>query len=108
MKINPGFRGMFGLFTFFLFLLTAGNLARGQTAFTVSFYYPNNGQQFAAGANIPFYLRVADSNVVRTVQFFPGNTILGTVTNTHGVLLTNNVGATSVFSMVWSNVAAGN
>jgi hypothetical protein len=82
-------------------------MVHGQTtSFTVSFYYPTNGQQFAAGANIPFYLRVADTNVVRTVQYYSNGTLLRTITNTSTVLLTNST-PTSVFSLTWSNVPAG-
>ena len=88
-----------------LFLMAG--IARSQTApFAISFYTPTNGQQFAATANIGLYLKVTDSNVVRTVQYFSGGSLLRTLTNTSGVLLTNG-SPTSVFSMVWSNVTAG-
>jgi hypothetical protein len=36
--------------------------------FAVSFWYPTNGQMFAAPANIGVHARVTDSNVVQTVQ----------------------------------------
>jgi hypothetical protein len=99
------FRVIIGLFALF----ATGIIAHGQSIpFVVSFYYPTNGQSFAAGANIPFYLRVADSNVVRTIQYFSGSTLLRTTTNTGNVLLTNSTAATSIFSLVWSNVPAGN
>jgi hypothetical protein len=39
--------------------------------FVVSFWYPTNGESFAAPANIGVHALVTDSNVVRTVQFFP-------------------------------------
>ena len=88
-----------------LFLMAG--IARSQTApFAISFYTPTNGQQFAATANVSLYLKVTDSNVVRTVQYFSGGSLLRTLTNTSGVLLTNS-SPTSVFSMVWSNVTAG-
>ncbi len=74
--------------------------------FVVSFWYPTNGQIFLAPATIGVHARVTDSNVVETVQYFSGETSIGIVTNTGGVLLTN-TSAANPFFMAWSNVAAG-
>jgi Bacterial Ig domain len=74
--------------------------------FTVSFWYPTNGQVFTAPAKIEMHARVTDSNLVTTVQYFAGNTSIGIVTNTPGVLLTNST-QSNPFFLVWSNVTAG-
>ncbi len=81
--------------------------ARGQNVpFTVSFYTPTNGMKFSAPANVSLYVRVTDSNVVQTMQYYSSGSLLRTLTNTSGVMLTN-TSPTSVFSMVWSNLPAG-
>ena len=50
---------------------------------------------------------VTDSNVVQTMQYFSGDTNIGIVTNTSGVLLTNSAPGNPFF-LSWSNVLAGN
>ena len=95
-----------------------GHLVRGQhhrhhqlpppnVPFAVSFWYPTNGQIFAAPANVGVHARVTDSNVVQTVQYFANGGSIGTVTNTGGVLLTNSTQGNPFF-LDWSNVPAGN
>jgi len=74
--------------------------------FTVSFWYPTNGQTFVAPANVGVHARATDSNVVQTLQYFANGGSIGTVTNTGGVLLTNATQANSFF-LDWSNVPAG-
>src|SRR5581483_5202201 len=74
--------------------------------FAVSFWYPTNGQMFAAPASIGVHARVTDSNVVETIQYFANGSSIGTVTNTGGVLLTNTTQANPFF-LAWSNVMAG-
>ena len=74
--------------------------------FTISFWYPTNGQNFTAPASIGLRARVTDSNVVRTVAFFTGDTLIGTTTNTSGVLLTNDT-ISNPFYLLWTSVPAG-
>ena len=74
--------------------------------FTVGFWYPTNGQMFAAPANIGVHARVTDSNVIETVQYFANGGSIGIVTNISGVLLTSSTQPNSFF-MDWSNVPAG-
>src|ERR1017187_3148890 len=89
-------------------LAIPNDLARGQTSlpFAIGFWYPTNGQTFAAPANVGVHAWVIDSNLVQTVQYFSGTTSLGTVTNTASVMLTN-TGAANPFFLLWSNVPAG-
>jgi hypothetical protein len=72
----------------------------------VRFGYPTNGQTYLAPANVALHAQVVDSNLVQTIQFFAGVTSLGTVTNAHGVMLTNWDNANPFF-LTWSNVSAG-
>ncbi len=74
--------------------------------FAVSFWYPTNGQMFAAPANIGVHARVTGSNIVQTVQYFANGGGIGSVTNSGGVLLTNSTQANPFF-LDWSNVPAG-
>jgi hypothetical protein len=74
--------------------------------FAVSFWYPTNGQMFAAPANVGVHARMTDSNVVQTIQYFANGTSIGTVTNTSGVMLTNSTQGNPFF-FDWSNVPAG-
>jgi ABC-type cobalamin transport system permease subunit len=74
--------------------------------FTVRLLYPSNGQSFLAPANVGIYASVLDSNLVKTVQFFAGDTSLGIVTNTTGVWLTNTT-SRNPFHFLWTNVPAG-
>jgi len=74
--------------------------------FTVSFWYPTNGQSFLASANVGVHALVTDSNVVQTMQYFANGTSLGMVTNPSTVLLTNTAQG-SPFFLDWSNVLAG-
>jgi hypothetical protein len=74
--------------------------------FAVSFWYPTNGQMFAAPANVGVHARVTDSNVVQTVQYFANGTSIGIITNTGGVWLTNSTQGNPFF-LDWSNVPAG-
>ena len=75
--------------------------------FTVSFWYPTNGQVFLAPATIGVHAKVTDSNVVNTVQYFSGATSIGIVTNTGRVLL-GGASTANPFFLAWSNVPAGN
>lgn len=60
--------------------------ARAQSIpFQVGWWYPTNGETFTATANIGVHARVADSNVVKTVQYFANSGSIGTVTNTGNV-----------------------
>ncbi len=72
---------------------------------SIGFYYPTNGQTYAAPANIALRAVVVDSTVVETVQYFADGTSIGTRTNTGNVLLTNST-ASNPFGLTWSNVAA--
>jgi hypothetical protein len=74
--------------------------------FTISLWYPTNGQSFIAPATVAFRACVTDSNVVRTVAFYSGDALIGTASNASGILLTNPT-SSSPFYLVWSNVAAG-
>lgn len=74
--------------------------------FTISFYVPTNGAVYTAPTNVPLYVRVTDSNVIETVQYFAGSNSIAIVTNKSGVMLTNNNVATSL-GYVWSNVPPG-
>src|ERR1017187_9035739 len=74
--------------------------------FAVGFWYPTNGQMFAAPANIGVHARVTDSNVVQTIQYFANGGSIGTVTNSGGVLFTNTTQGNPFF-LSWSNVPAG-
>ena len=106
MKTKSGSWGFWGKVGLFSVILLGGSLARSQNVpFAVSFYYPTNGQQFMAGTNLTLYVKVADANPVRTIQYFSGNTLLGTVGNPAGAVQTNST--TSLFSLVWSTVPAG-
>jgi hypothetical protein len=74
--------------------------------FLVSFWYPTNGQTFAAPANVGVHALVTDSNVVKTMQYFANGSSIGTVSNLGNVLLTNSTQG-SPFFLDWSNVPAG-
>ncbi|EEF60252.1 Ig-like domain-containing protein [Pedosphaera parvula] len=90
-------------------VIGSGSLAWGQSSsvpFAVSFFYPTNGQTFTAPALIGIHARVTDSNLVTTVQYFSGSTLIKTVTNTSGILLTNSTQA-NPFEFGWSNVTVG-
>ena len=75
--------------------------------FTVSFYYPTNGQFYLAPATVGVHALVLDSNIVETVQYFANGTNIGIRTNSSGILLTNTSTANPFF-LAWSNVPAGN
>jgi hypothetical protein len=74
--------------------------------FAISMAYPTNGQIYTAPANIGVHARVADSNVVQTVQYFSGATSIGIVSNTSALLLTN-LNQGNPFFLSWTNVTAG-
>jgi Big-like domain-containing protein len=74
--------------------------------FAISFWYPTNGQTFAAPANIGVHAIVVDSNIVRTVQYFANGGGIGTVTNSGGIFLTS-MTQENPFFLSWSNVPAG-
>ena len=82
------------------------NLPPPNMPFAVGFWYPTNGQMFAAPANIGVHARVTDSNVVQTIQYFANGGSIGTVTNSGGVLFTNTTQGNPFF-LSWSNVPAG-
>jgi len=86
--------------------ITVTNLPAPKVPFIVSFWYPTNGQFFAAPANVGVHARVTYSNLVQTVQYFANGTSIGIVTNSNGVLLTNSTQANPFFYS-WSNVLAG-
>jgi hypothetical protein len=75
--------------------------------FAISVLYPANGQQFLAPASIGVRVLLTDSNIVRTVQFYSGQTSIGIITNTSTVLLTNST-QSNPFYFIWSNILAGN
>ncbi len=82
-------------------------IANGQNApLTIELSNPTNNQVFGAPANIYVHARVADTNLVRTVQYFSGATSIGLVTNTTAVLVTN-FSQGNPFPITWSNVTAG-
>ncbi|HZM03316.1 MAG TPA: Ig-like domain-containing protein [Candidatus Saccharimonadales bacterium] len=87
--------------------ITVTNVPPHIIPYLVSFWYPTNGQTFAAPATIGVHALVTDSNMVRTVQYFANGSSIGTVSNSGGVLLTNST-QDSPFFMAWSNVVAGN
>ncbi len=87
--------------------VTVTNIPAPVVPFTVSFWYPTNGQMFLAPATIGVHAKVTDSNVVQTVQYFAGGTSIGLVTNTGTALLTNST-QSNPFFLAWSNVPAGN
>jgi ABC-type cobalamin transport system permease subunit len=74
--------------------------------FTVRFWYPMDGEVFAAPANVGIHAQVLDSNLVQTVQYFSGLTSLGIVTNKGDLWLTN-TSSDNPFFLLWSNVPAG-
>ena len=74
--------------------------------YTVSFWYPTNGQLFTAPATVGLHALVTDSNAVRTMQYFANGTSVGIVSNSTGVLLTSST-AGNPFFLSWSNVTAG-
>jgi hypothetical protein len=74
--------------------------------FVVRIKNPIDGQTFLAPANIGLHALVVDSNMVETVEYFSGPTSVGIVTNTAGIWLTNTE-SHNPFSLVWSNVLAG-
>ncbi len=86
--------------------ITVTNIPPPIVPFTVALFYPANGQTFAAPANIYVHASVTDSNLVQLVQYFSGSTLIGAVSNTTGVRLTNST-ASNPFYMTWSNVLAG-
>ncbi|HVM49490.1 MAG TPA: Ig-like domain-containing protein [Candidatus Acidoferrum sp.] len=72
----------------------------------VYIWSPTNGATYLAPANLTIYVRaVGNTNPVQTVQFFAGDTSLGTVTNLPGVIVTN---VEPLYPFAWSNVLAGN
>ena len=74
--------------------------------FYVSFWYPTNGQAFAAPATIGVHALVTDSNVVKVMQYFANGTSIGVITNSGTVPLTNST-QSNPFFLSWSNVPAG-
>lgn len=87
--------------------LALAQVSRCQTVpFYVSFWYPTNGQSFAAPADVGVHALVTDSNIVRSVQYYSGASLIGTATNTGGGLLTNTTEANPFF-LNWSDVPAG-
>jgi len=83
------------------------NLAEAQPiSFSVSFWYPTNGESYVAPANIGVHAMVTDSNVVETVQYLVGTNSIGIVTNKGGVLITNS-NSESPFFVYWTNVPVG-
>ena len=87
--------------------ITVTNVPPPIIPFAVSFWYPTNGQMFAAPANVGVHARVIDSNLVQFVLYYSGNTLIGAVTNSTGVLLTNST-QSNPFFLSWSNVPVGN
>ena len=87
--------------------LTVTNVPPPIIPFAVSFWYPTNGQLFAAPATIGVHARVTDSNLVQYVQYYSGTTLIGTVSNSTGVVLTNTTQGNPFF-LSWSNVPVGN
>src|SRR5215469_15321450 len=75
--------------------------------FNVTFLYPTNGTSFGAPANVYLHAGVSDSNLVQFVLYYTGNTLVGSVSNRTGVILTNTT-QVNPFYMTWSNVPAGN
>jgi len=106
MKTTRRTRGAWRILTLLSLLTAAQILPCRAVPFAVSFWYPTNGEAFIAPANAGVHALVTDSNVVRTMQYYSGATLLGTVTNAGGVLLTNSSQG-SPFFMAWSNVAVG-
>jgi hypothetical protein len=106
MKTIRRIRGAWGWTTFLVLLVMAALSPCRAVSFAVSFWYPTNGEVFIAPADVGVHARVTDSNVVRTVQYYSGTTLIGTVTNTSGVLLTNST-QENPFFMAWSSVLAG-
>ena len=74
--------------------------------FNVSFWYPTNGQLFVTPATVGVHAMVTDSNVVRTMSYFANGSLIGTVSNSTGAVLTNTTAGNSFF-LAWSNVTAG-
>jgi hypothetical protein len=106
MKARAYFRFV-SIFLFVFALLAGGIRSQAQSIpFTVSFWYPTNGQSYAAPAVVGLHAQVIDSNVVRTVQYFSGTNSIGSVTNTANILLTNST-QSNPFFLAWSNVPAG-
>ena len=106
MKTTRRTRGAWEFLTLLSLLIIAQITPCRAVPFAVSFWYPTNGEAFIAPANIGVHALVTDYNVVRTMQYYSGATLIGTVTNTSGVLLTNSSQG-SPFFMEWSNVAVG-
>jgi len=74
--------------------------------YLVSFWYPTNGQIFAAPATIAVHAWVTDSNLVATMQYFANGISLGLISNSTSVILTNSTQG-NPFLLSWSNVVAG-
>ena len=110
MKVRIRFaKGINGITHFIvtLCILCSVGLTRAQSIpFALKFWYPTNGEAFYTPANIGLHALATDSNIVEAIQYYSGSTLIGTVTNTGGVLLTN-MSQDSPFYMLWSNVLAG-
>jgi Glycosyl hydrolase family 48/Cellulose binding domain/Bacterial Ig domain len=78
------------------FSVNGTTCAGANRAPTVSLTSPASGSSFTAGANIPLAATAADTDgTVSKVDFFAGNTLIGTDTS-------------SPYAATWPNVAAGN
>ncbi len=91
---------------FSLALLTSAAVlspsAMAQTSNTpplrISWYYPTNGQVYVGPTNVGLHAYAVDSNVVRTVAYFSGATLISTVTNTS---------SSNSFFYNWTSVGLG-
>jgi len=86
--------------------ISVTNVPPPNVPFLVAFWYPTNGQFFTAPATVGLHALVTDSNVVQTMRYFANGNLVGSVSNTSTVLLTNSTQANPFF-FAWSNVLAG-
>jgi len=86
--------------------ITVTNVPPPYIPFIVNLAYPTNGETYSNLASVVVRALVADSNVVRMVQYFANGNVFGVNTNTGSTPLTN-VLENSPFILVWSNVTYG-
>lgn len=76
----------------------------------VAIVRPQDGDLFAAPADIVIYAETRDDGWVRTVEFFANSTSLGIVSNSLGAASLSNTTAAAaeqLFRLAWNNVPAG-
>jgi hypothetical protein len=82
------------------------NITVTNVPLTISMWYPSNQQVFVSPANVGVHARVADSQVILSVQYFAGTNAIGAVTNTNNVVVTS-TNSSNPFFFDWTNVPSG-